>query len=129
MSVYKGLVTVETESGKPTYVDITKQVDALVQESDIKEGTVTVISCHTTCALFSDEFDHDRTGAGDLFLQADLNDGLQKIFPSKRIGLPIAILARNTLRKWKAGLLQQAIFLMEIVPCFGTGTRICVLRY
>ena len=44
MSVYKGLVTVETESGKPTYVDITKQVDALVQESDIKEGTVTVIS-------------------------------------------------------------------------------------
>ncbi|WP_028263689.1 YjbQ family protein [Atopobium fossor] len=84
MSVYKGLVTVDTEAGKPTYIDVTKQVDTIVQESGIKEGTVTVISCHTTCALFSDEFDHDRTGAGDLFLQADLNDGLQKIFPEQK---------------------------------------------
>lgn len=84
MSVYKGLVTVQTLAGKPTYVDITDKVNEIVVASGIKEGTVTVISCHTTCALFSDEYDHDRTGSGDLFLHADLNDGLQKIFPEQK---------------------------------------------
>lgn len=83
MTVYKGQVTVETLAGKPTYIDITSEVAAIVRESGIKEGVVTVISAHTTCAVFSEEYDHDHTPAGDTYLQADLNNGLERIFPEQ----------------------------------------------
>lgn len=83
MAVYKSLIKTQTDAGKPTYVDITGEVDRIVRESGIVEGVVCVISCHTTCALFSEEFDHDRTPAGDTFLQADLNDGLERVFPEQ----------------------------------------------
>lgn len=80
MAVYKETLKTETLAGKPTYVDITEGVATAVENSGIKEGTVTVISCHTTCAVFSEEFDHDYTPAGDTYLQADLNAGLERIF-------------------------------------------------
>ncbi len=84
MTVYKGLVKVETLAGKPTYVDVTGEVAGIVAQSGIKEGVVHCISCHTTCAVYSQEFDHDVTPAGDTFMQADLSDGLEKIFPEQR---------------------------------------------
>lgn len=83
MAVFKGELKVSTCAGKPDYKDITAQIAEIVEQSGIKEGTVTVISCHTTCALFIEEFDHDYTPAGDTFLQADLNDGLEVIFPEQ----------------------------------------------
>ena len=86
MTVYKGLVKVSTLEGKPTYLDITKEVEDIVRESGVKEGIVTVISCHTTCAVFSEEYDHDHTPTGDTFLQADLSDGLNRIFPEQHDG-------------------------------------------
>ena len=84
MTVNKGLVKVETLAGKPTYVDVTKEVADIVAQSGIKEGVVNCISCHTTCAVYSQEFDHDMTPAGDTFMQADLSDGLEKVFPEQR---------------------------------------------
>lgn len=84
MTVYKGLVRVETFAGKPTYVDVTKEVADIVAQSGIKEGVVNCISCHTTCAVYSQEFDHDMTPAGDTFMQADLSDGLERVFPEQR---------------------------------------------
>lgn len=84
MTVYKGEFKLQTEADKPTYVDVTEEVAKVVEASGIKEGTVTVISCHTTCAVYEDEFDHDHTPAGDTFLQADLSDGLDKIFPEQK---------------------------------------------
>lgn len=83
MTVYKGLVKVETLAGKPTYVDVTKEVADIVAQSGIKEGVVNCISCHTTCAVYSQEFDHDMTPAGDTFMQADLSNGLEKVFPEQ----------------------------------------------
>ena len=83
MAVYKDTVTVETKGGKVTYCDITQGVADAVAKSGIKEGVVTVISCHTTCAVFSQEYDHDHTPDGDTFMQADLTDGLAKIFPDE----------------------------------------------
>lgn len=83
MTVYKDLIKMDTLAGKPTYVDITAEVAAAVEASGIKEGTVTVISCHTTCAVFSEEYDHDHTPAGDTYLQADLNNGLDRVFPEQ----------------------------------------------
>ena len=83
MTVYKDLIKMETLAGKPTYVDVTDEVRAAVKKSGVKEGIAVVISCHTTCAVFSEEYDHDHTPAGDTFLQADLSDGLDKIFPEQ----------------------------------------------
>lgn len=83
MTVKKGEVVVATAAHKPTYIDITDEVARIVAESGIQNGIVTVISAHTTCALFSEEFDHDYTPAGDTFLQADLNDGLDRVFPEQ----------------------------------------------
>lgn len=83
MTVYKGQFSFDTLAGKPTYVDITKQVADIVKQSGIRGGVATVISCHTTCAIFSDEYDHDTTPAGDTFLQADLSDGLERVFPEQ----------------------------------------------
>ncbi len=84
MTVFKGLVRVETLAGKPTYVDVTEEVAGIVSQSGIKEGVVHCISCHTTCAVYSQEFDHDMTPAGDTFMQADLSDGLDRVFPEQR---------------------------------------------
>lgn len=84
MTVYKGLVKVETLAGKPTYVDVTEEVADIVARSGITEGVVNCISCHTTCAVYSQEFDHDMTPAGDTFMQADLSDGLERVFPEQR---------------------------------------------
>lgn len=83
MTVHKGQITVETLAGKPTYIDVTAQVADIVKESGVSEGVVCVISAHTTCAVFSEEFDHDYTPAGDTYLQADLNNGLDVIFPEQ----------------------------------------------
>lgn len=83
MAVYKDQIVMDTQADKVTYVDITKEVARIVENSGIREGIVTVISAHTTCAVFSEEFDHDYTPQGDTFLQADLNAGLQKIFPEQ----------------------------------------------
>ncbi|MBY4797756.1 YjbQ family protein [Collinsella sp. AGMB00827] len=83
MAVYKDVISMETEAGKPTYVDITDEVAEVVAASGVQEGIVTVISCHTTCAVFSEEFDHDHTPSGDTFLQADLSEGLNRIFPEQ----------------------------------------------
>lgn len=84
MTVYKGEFKLQTLADKPTYVDVTEEVAKVVEASSIKEGIVTVISCHTTCAVYNDEFDHDHTPDGDTFLQADLSDGLEKMFPEQR---------------------------------------------
>ena len=83
MTVFKGLVRVETLAGKPTYVDVTEEVAGIVSQSGIKEGVVHCISCHTTCAVYSQEVDHDMTPAGDTFMQADLSDGLERVFPEQ----------------------------------------------
>ena len=44
MTVYKGLVRVETLAGKPTYVDVTNEVADIVSWSGIREG---VVGCDT----------------------------------------------------------------------------------
>ena len=83
MTVYKDRVVVEPRAGKPTYVDVTNQVREIVRASGVKEGVVNCISQHTTCAVFTEEFDHDRNPDGDTFLQVDLNNGLGRVFPEQ----------------------------------------------
>ena len=81
MSVYKEHLKLQSHGGTPSYINVTPQVRAAIENSGIKEGLCVVISPHTTCGVFFEEFVHDITPEGDEFLQADLNDVLKKIIP------------------------------------------------
>ena len=83
MAVYKETIAVESHGTTPTYVNITPQVRAAIQNSGIQNGTCTVISPHTTCSVFFEEFVHDFTEDGEEFLQVDLNRVLSSIIPDQ----------------------------------------------
>lgn len=81
MAVYKETILLKSHGKTPTYVNITPQVREAIEKSGIQNGICTVISPHTTCSVFFEEFVHDYNEAGDEFLQEDLNDVLKKIIP------------------------------------------------
>lgn len=81
MKMFKETVELDSTGDNPSYFDITPQVKAIIKKSGIQEGIVTVISPHTTCAVFFEEFAHDVTEEGEEFLQVDLNNALEKIIP------------------------------------------------
>ena len=84
MTVYKEMITGLVSNGKsPTYFNITPQVKEIVEKSGIKNGIVAVISAHTTCSVFFEEYDHDVMPDGTTFLQQDLNNALAKIIPDQ----------------------------------------------
>lgn len=81
MKVYKEQINLTSHGKTPSFFDITPQVKEAIKNSGIQNGTCTVISPHTTCSVFFEEFVHDFTEDGDEFLQVDLNNVLQKIIP------------------------------------------------
>lgn len=83
MAVYKEKILLKSHGGTPTFLNITEEVKEAIGRSGIKNGIVTVISPHTTCSVFFEEFVHDYTQDGDEFLQVDLNNALKKIFPDQ----------------------------------------------
>lgn len=83
MAVYKETIQVQSHGKTPTYVNITPQIREAIARSGIQNGTCTVISPHTTCSVFFEEFVHDFNEDGDEFLQADLNAVLAKIIPDQ----------------------------------------------
>ena len=83
MSVYKAQLKLRSHGESPSYINITPDVRKAIEESGISEGICTVISPHTTCGVFFEEFVHDMTEDDDEFLQADLNDVLGKIIPDQ----------------------------------------------
>ncbi|HCX63815.1 MAG TPA: secondary thiamine-phosphate synthase [Eubacteriaceae bacterium] len=82
MTVYKKSIDVESRGRIPTYVNITEKVKKAIAESGIVNGTCTVISPHTTCAVFFEEFVHDIDENGNESLQVDLNRVLEKMIPN-----------------------------------------------
>lgn len=81
MKMYKEQIEIHSKGGQPTYEDITNQVREAIKNSGIKEGLVTVLTAHTTCAVFYEEYSHDKNEDGIEFLQEDLNTVLEKIIP------------------------------------------------
>jgi thiamine phosphate synthase YjbQ (UPF0047 family) len=49
----------------------------------VTTGTCTVVTPHTTCAVFFEEYVHDTLPDGTEFLQADLEDALARIIPAQ----------------------------------------------
>lgn len=81
--VYKQQITVQSHGNTPSYINITEEVKKVIKQSKIQNGICTVISPHTTCSVFFEEFVHDYNEAGDEFLQQDLNNVLTKIIPDQ----------------------------------------------
>lgn len=83
MTVYLETVALTSHGDTPSYVNVTEQVKAVIAKSGVTTGTCTVISPHTTCSVFFEEFVHDRLDDGTEFLQADLDDVLARIVPDQ----------------------------------------------
>ena len=81
MKVYNESIEISTPVGKLSYHNVTKEVKEIFKKSGIKEGVCFVFTPHTTCGIVFDEYMHDMTEDGDEFLQADLNNVLDKIVP------------------------------------------------
>lgn len=82
MTVSKKHITVHSKGNTPTYKDITQEVKVAIENSGISEGICVVLTSHTTCSVFYEEFVHDLNENGDEFLQEDLNNVLEKIIPN-----------------------------------------------
>lgn len=81
--VYKQQITVQSHGNTPSYINITEEVKKAIKQSNVQNGICAVISPHTTCSVFFEEFVHDFNESGDEFLQQDLNDVLTKIIPNQ----------------------------------------------
>lgn len=81
MAVYKEQIDLVSHGGTPSFFDITPAVKEAIERSNIQNGICVVLTPHTTCSVFFEEFVHDYTENGDEFLQVDLNNVLRKIIP------------------------------------------------
>ena len=84
MSVYREEITgLLSKGGTPTYMNITDQVKEIIARSNIKNGIISVISPHTTCSVFFEEYVHDTMPNGKEYIQQDLDNALAKIIPDQ----------------------------------------------
>ena len=83
MAIYKEQINLKSHGGTPTFINITPEVKQAIANSGIKSGIVTIISPHTTCSVFFEEYVHDTIEDGTEFLQIDLNKALSQIMPDQ----------------------------------------------
>jgi len=81
MTVYKETLSLQSHGSTPTFLNITEGVKQAIANSNIQNGICVVISPHTTCSVFFEEFVHDIGDNGDEFLQTDLNNVLKTLIP------------------------------------------------
>jgi len=78
------LINVSSTGTRPTFHMVTKQVQEIIDKSEIKDGFCLVYSRHTTCAVILDEDSMDKAYTGLTYLQQDLADVFEKIIPTCR---------------------------------------------
>ncbi|WP_414732568.1 YjbQ family protein [Acetobacterium carbinolicum] len=81
MIVYNDELILRSNGNRVTYFEITDKIREIVAKCGVKNGICAVVSPHTTCSVFLEEYSHDRNYAGDEYLQVDLNNALEKILP------------------------------------------------
>ncbi|MFO3666828.1 YjbQ family protein [Anaerococcus kampingiae] len=74
-------IKLKSNGKSASYINITEEVKEAIKESGVKDGLCAVISPHTTCSVFFEEFAHDIDENGVESLQEDLNNALRKIIP------------------------------------------------
>lgn len=83
MTVYHDCFTIQSEM-RPTFQDVTSDVEALLKKSGIKEGILLVYSQHTTCSVLLQEASDDVNYWGTELLMQDLVNVLEKVIPTCR---------------------------------------------
>lgn len=81
MAVYHENINLKSEPNHPTFHDVTKQVKEAIERSGIKNGICVVYSHHTTCSVMTQECSHDKNYYGLEYLQQDLVNAMEKMFP------------------------------------------------
>ena len=84
MKVIRESFKLQSEGKRPTFHDITEKVIHIIDKAEIKCGICVVYSHHTTCSVMVQESSHDKTYFGLEFLQQDLVNAMEKIFPTCR---------------------------------------------
>lgn len=80
--VYQKELELQSRGWIPTFHDVTKEINAIVTASGVKNGTVAIASHHTTCSVIVQETSHDFDKWDLEYLQHDLLDIMQKLVPS-----------------------------------------------
>lgn len=83
MTVHQTTLELHSHGTTPSFIDVTGQVRQAVADSGIANGLVAVMSPHTTCGVYFDEWVHDEHDDGTDYLQGDLNAVLGKIIPDQ----------------------------------------------
>ena len=81
MNIFMDTIHVTSNGMRPSYHNIRKEVNEIIEKSGVQNGLCVVQSQHTTCSVIFEEFVHDTDFNGDEFLQVDLNRILDRIIP------------------------------------------------
>ena len=81
MKVFQKELELQSRGWIPTFHDISKEIQAIVDASGVKNGTVAIVSHHTTCSVMVQECSHDIDSFDLEFLQHDLLDIMRKMIP------------------------------------------------
>jgi secondary thiamine-phosphate synthase enzyme len=81
MTVYHEVFQIESDR-RPTFHDVTEQVQAALINSGVKEGILLVFSQHTTCSVMVQEASDDVNYWGTELLMQDLVNVLTNIIPT-----------------------------------------------
>jgi secondary thiamine-phosphate synthase enzyme len=81
MAVYHECFKIQSDR-RPTFHDVTAQVEAVLQKSNITNGILLVFSQHTTCSVLIQEASDDVNYWGTELLMQDLVNVLTSIIPT-----------------------------------------------
>jgi secondary thiamine-phosphate synthase enzyme len=81
MAVYHECFKIQSDR-RPTFHDVTAQVEAVLQKSNITNGILLVFSQHTTCSVLIQEASDDVNYWGTELLMQDLVNVLTRIIPT-----------------------------------------------
>ncbi len=81
MSCYHRTFTIQSDT-RPTFHDVTDQIQALVSAGGIDNGVALVYSQHTTCSVLIQEQSDDVNFYGEQFILQDMVNVLSKIIPT-----------------------------------------------
>ena len=125
MAVYKEEINnIQSKGTTPTYINITSEVREIIKKSGIKNGVVHVISPHTTCSVFFEEYVHDTMPNGKEFIQQDLDNALAKIIPDPIVydsQSPLPILYSRVISSGVFFLLNKTVVLPLEVKVNGSA--------
>ena len=81
MAIYHECFNIQSDR-RPTFDDVTGQVQEALRKSGIKNGILLVFSQHTTCSVMIQEASDDVNYWGTELLMQDLVNALEKIIPT-----------------------------------------------